>query len=151
VKCYSGDDTEGGILWESSTVPRLYFFCIVNTKHNFLNYHHTMNYAIIEASGRQFWVEPGRFYDFNHLDLHSGDKIALTRVLLVNNEGNVSVGHPCLENAKVEATVLGHIHSRKVTVYKMRPKKKTRKKQGYRSDLTRVMINSIQFEGATIE
>ena len=87
----------------------------------------------------------------NHLELNSGDKIALTRVLLVNNEGDVSVGHPCLANAKVEATILGHINSRKVTVYKMRPKKKTRKKQGYRSNLTRVMINSIQFDGSTIQ
>ena len=110
-----------------------------------------MNYAIIEASGRQFWVEPGRFYDFNHLNLNCGDKIALTRVLLINNQGNVSVGRPCLTNAKVEATVLGHIKSRKVTVYKMRPKKKTRKKQGYRSNLTRVMINSITFDGNIIQ
>ena len=52
--------------------------------------------------------------------------------------------------AKVEATVLGHIKSKKITVYKMRPKKKTRKKQGYRSNLTRVMINSIQFNGSSI-
>jgi large subunit ribosomal protein L21 len=110
-----------------------------------------MNYAIIEASGRQFWVEPGRFYDFNHLNLNSGDKIALTRVLLINNQGNVSVGRPCLNEAKIEATVLGHIESRKVTVYKMRPKKKTRKKQGYRSNMTRIIINSIHFEGAIIE
>jgi large subunit ribosomal protein L21 len=110
-----------------------------------------MNCAIIEASGRQFWVEPGRYYDFNHLDLNSGDKIALTRVLLINHNGNVSVGKPCLSEAKVEATILGHIRSRKITVYKMRPKKKTRKKQGYRSDLTRVMINSIQFNGSNIK
>jgi large subunit ribosomal protein L21 len=110
-----------------------------------------MNYAIIEASGRQFWVEPGRFYDFNHLNLNSGDKIALTRVLLINNKGNVSVGRPCLADAKIEATVLGHIDNRKVTVYKMRPKKKTRKKQGYRSNMTRVMINSIHFKGSIIE
>jgi len=40
-----------------------------------------MNYAIVEASGRQFWVEPGQFYDFNYLKLNPGDKIALTRVL----------------------------------------------------------------------
>jgi large subunit ribosomal protein L21 len=149
VKCYSGDDTEGGILWESSTVPRLYFFLYCSNKSNVKNIF-IMNYAIIEASGRQFWVEPGRFYDFNHLSLNCGDKIALTRVLLINNQGNVSVGRPCLKNAKVEATVLGHIRSRKVTVYKMRPKKKTRKKQGYRSNLTRVMINSIDFEGSSI-
>nr|BBK20589.1 ribosomal protein L21 [Cryptomonas sp. SAG 977-2f] len=102
-----------------------------------------MNYAIIEASGRQFWVEPGKFYDFNHLNLNVGDKIALVRVLLVNNNGNVIVGHPCLNNVAVEATVLGHIKSRKITVYKMRPKKKTRKRQGHRSNLTRVVINAI--------
>lgn len=102
-----------------------------------------MNYAIIEASGRQFWVEPGKFYDFNHLNLKSGDRIALTKVLVTNNEGNINVGRPCLENAKVEATVLGHLRSRKITVYKMRPKKKTRKKEGYRKDLTRILIDSI--------
>ena len=90
-----------------------------------------MNYAIVEASGKQFWIEPGKFYDLNYINLNPGDKIALVRVLLVNNNGNVSVGYPCLENTSVEATVLGHIRSKKITVYKMRPKKKTRKKQGH--------------------
>jgi large subunit ribosomal protein L21 len=109
-----------------------------------------MNYAIVEASGRQFWVESGRFYDFNNLNLNPGDKIALTRVLLVNENGNVSVGKPCLKEAKVEATILGHIRSKKITVYKMRPKKKTRKKQGHRNDLTRVLIDKITLGGKSI-
>ena len=109
-----------------------------------------MNYAIVEASGKQFWIEPGKFYDLNYIDLNPGDKIALVRVLLINNNGNVSVGHPCLENTSVEATILGHIRSKKITVYKMRPKKKTRKKQGHRDNLTRVMINSISANGSTI-
>ena len=73
-----------------------------------------MNYAIVEASGKQFWIEPGKFYDLNYIDLNPGDKIALVRVLLVNNNGNVSVGYPCLENTSVEATVLGHIQSKKI-------------------------------------
>ncbi len=102
-----------------------------------------MNYAIIEASGKQFWVEPGKFYDLNHLNLNPGDKISLVRVLLINNNGDVTVGQPCLENVSVEATVLGHIRNRKVTVYKMRPKKKTRKKQGHRDSLTRIMVTNI--------
>jgi large subunit ribosomal protein L21 len=109
-----------------------------------------MNYAIVEASGKQFWIEPGRFYDLNYINLNPGDKIALVRVLLVNNNGNVSVGYPCLENTSVEATVLGHIRSKKITVYKMRPKKKTRKKQGHRDNLTRIMINSISNNGSII-
>jgi len=46
--------------------------------------------------------------------------------------------------------VLGHIKSKKITVYKMRPKKKTRKKQGHRDNLTRIMINSISNNGSTI-
>ena len=110
-----------------------------------------MNYAIIEASGRQFWVEPGRFYDFNRLDLNPGDKIALRRVLLVNHDGNVTVGKPCLEEAKVEATVLGHINSKKITVYKMRPKKKTRRKQGHRANLTRIIVNNITLNGSSLK
>jgi large subunit ribosomal protein L21 len=109
-----------------------------------------MNYAIVEASGKQFWIEPGKFYDLNYLNLNPGDKISLVRVLLVNNNGNVSVGHPCLNNTSVEATVLGHIKSKKITVYKMRPKKKTRKKQGHRDNLTRIIINSISNNGSTI-
>lgn len=102
-----------------------------------------MKYAIIEASGKQFWVEPGRFYDFNALNVEPGDKVVLTRVLLINDNGNIVVGKPCLKNAKVEATVLGHLRSQKVTVYKMQPKKKTRKKQGHRTNLTRLLINNI--------
>jgi len=109
-----------------------------------------MNYAIIEASGRQFWVESGRFYDFNSLSLNPGDKIALTRVLLVSDNGNISVGKPCLKDARIEATVLGHIRSKKITVYKMRPKKKTRKKQGHRDNLTRVLIDKITLAGKNI-
>ena len=88
-----------------------------------------MSYAIVEASGKQFWIEPGKFYDLNHIELNPGDKIALVRVLLINSNGNVSVGQPCIPNASIEATVLGHIQSRKITVYKMRPKKKTRGNQ----------------------
>lgn len=109
-----------------------------------------MNYAIIEASGKQFWVEPGKFYDFNHINLNPGDKISLVRVLLINHEGNISVGQPCLEKASVEATILGHIQGRKVTVYKMRPKKKTRKKQGHRSNLTRIIVNSISLADSIV-
>lgn len=101
------------------------------------------NYAIVEASGKQFWVEPGKFYDFNYIDLDPGDKIVLLRVLLVNRGGNILVGHPCLSKVSIEATVLGHIRSKKVTVYKMRPKKKTRKKQGHRDTLTRILVDNI--------
>nr|BDA97143.1 ribosomal protein L21 [Cryptomonas borealis] len=102
-----------------------------------------MNYVILEASGKQFWVEPGKFYDLSYICLNPGDTISLSRILLLHNNGNLMIGQPCLERLSVAAIVLGHIRSQKITVYKMRPKKKTRKKQGYRNNLTRVLVRSI--------
>ena len=102
-------------------------------------------YAIVQASGKQFWVEEDRFYDFDKLPLNPGDSFKLNRVLLVNQHGSVQIGKPFLEGScLVEATVLRHLSGSKVRVYKMRPKKKTRKTFGSRPKLTRVIINSIK-------
>jgi large subunit ribosomal protein L21 len=102
------------------------------------------SYAIIQASGKQFWVEEKRFYDFDKLPLQAGDKFTLNNILLVNTNKFLAVGKPFLNNEyKVEATVLRHLAGVKTRVYKMRSKKKTRKTFGSRSNLTRVYINSI--------
>jgi large subunit ribosomal protein L21 len=102
------------------------------------------SYAIVQASGKQFWVEEKKFYDFDKLPLDRGDNFILNQILLVNNEDSVSIGKPFLDNEYVvEATVLRHLSGPKVRVYKMRPKKKTRKTFGSRRKLTRVLINSI--------
>ena len=102
------------------------------------------SYAIVQASGKQFWVEEKKFYDFDKLPLDRGDNFILNQILLVNNEDSVSIGKPFLDNEYVvEATVLRHLSGPKVRVYKMRPKKKTRKTFGSRSKLTRVLVNSI--------
>ena len=89
-----------------------------------------MKYAIVEISGRQFWVEKGKYYDLNRIPAKINSQINLNRILLVNNENNVLIGQPYLENVKITAQVLKHFRGRKILVYKMRPKKKTRKKQG---------------------
>ena len=102
-----------------------------------------MKYAIIEVSGRQFWIEAGKYYDLNRIPTELGTQITLNRVLLVNDESNLLIGKPYLENVKVEGKILEHLRGRKTIVYKMRPKKKTRKKQGHRQDLTRVLIENI--------
>ena len=102
-----------------------------------------MKYAIVEISGRQFWVETGKYYDFNRIPTELGKKITLNRVLLLNNEGNVLIGKSYLESVKVQGKILEHLRGKKTIVYKMRPKKKTRKKQGHRQELTRVLIEDI--------
>jgi large subunit ribosomal protein L21 len=108
-----------------------------------------MTYAIIETGGKQLWVEPGRFYDVNRLPVDVNEQVTIDQVLFVEHDGEVSIGRPFLAGAMVEATVLKHLRGRKIIVYKMRPKKKTRKKQGHRQELTRLMINSIHLNGAT--
>ena len=102
-----------------------------------------MKYAIIEISGRQFWIEPGKYYDFNRIPTELGKQIKLNRVLLLNDEGNVLVGRPYLESVQITGKILEHLRGKKTIVYKMRPKKKTRRKQGHRQELTRVLIEDI--------
>ncbi|MBW4458876.1 MAG: 50S ribosomal protein L21 [Nodosilinea sp. WJT8-NPBG4] len=109
-----------------------------------------MTYAIVETSGTQLRVEPGRFYDVDRLALDIDDQVTLERVLFINNDGESVVGQPVVEGATVVGSVISHLRGRKVIVYKMQPKKKTRKKQGHRQDLTRVMINSIELNGKAI-
>lgn len=102
-----------------------------------------MKYAIIEAAGRQFWIEPGRFYDLNRLPVQPGDKIQFKRILLAKDGDSIQVGQPCVDNVSVKATVIRHLKGRKIIVFKRRPKKNTSSKNGHRQPLTRVMINEI--------
>ena len=102
-----------------------------------------MNYAIVEISGRQFWVEKGKYYNLNRIPTELGQQITLNRILLLNYEEKVLIGQPYVKNAIVKGRILKHLRDRKKIIYKMRPKKKTRKKQGHRQEPTRVLIEDI--------
>lgn len=109
-----------------------------------------MTYAIVETGGKQIRVEPGRFYDIELLPEAPESNYTIDKVLLVNHEDEVTVGQPFIEGATVEGTILRHRRGKKVIVYKMQPKKKTRKKRGHRQELTRLMINSIAINGSVL-
>ncbi len=109
-----------------------------------------MSYAIIETGGKQVRVEPGRFYDIELLPVEAEGSVIIESVLLVQNNGEVTIGRPFIEGATVEGTVMRHYRGRKVLVYKMKPKKKTRKKRGHRQEITRLMINSISMNGSVV-
>ncbi|WP_017325638.1 50S ribosomal protein L21 [Synechococcus sp. PCC 7336] len=109
-----------------------------------------MTYAIVETGGKQLWAEPGRFYDVELLQDEPDALVELTNVLLVNDRGDVTVGQPYIEQAVVKARVLNHRRGPKVIVYKMKPKKKTRKKNGHRQSLTRLLIESIEVGGRAL-
>jgi len=101
------------------------------------------NYAIVAVGGKQFWVEPGRFYDVNSLGLEAGATVTWEQVLLVHCGGQVQIGRPTVPEARIEGKVLAARRGPKIIVYKMRPKKKTRKKTGHRQELTRVLVEKI--------
>ncbi|ACK71859.1 ribosomal protein L21 [Gloeothece citriformis PCC 7424] len=109
-----------------------------------------MSYAIIETGGKQLKVQPGRFYDIELLHVDPETSHTIDKVLLVSHDNEVTVGQPFVEGATVEGTILRHFRGRKVIVYKMRPKKKTRKKRGHRQEITRFMVNAINFNGQVI-
>ena len=100
-------------------------------------------YAIAETSGQQFWFEVDKYYDIDRLNAKEKDKITIDKILLIKDKDNVSIGKPYIKNAKIELEVVSHKRDKKIIVYKMRPKKKTRRKMGHRQELTRVMVKSI--------
>ena len=100
-------------------------------------------YAIAETSGQQFWFEVGRYYDIDRLNAKEKDKIILEKVLLLKDKTSINIGKPYVKDAKIELEVVSHKRDKKILVYKMRPKKKTRRKMGHRQELTRVMVKSI--------
>ena len=100
-------------------------------------------FAIAETSGQQFWFEVNKYYDIDRLNAKEKDKITLEKILLIKNKDNIAIGKPYIKNAKIELEVVSHKRDKKIVVYKMRPKKKTRRKMGHRQELTRVMVKSI--------
>jgi len=100
-------------------------------------------YAIAETSGQQFWFEVNRYYDIDRLNAKEKDTITLEKVLLLKDKDNITIGKPYIKDAKIELEVVSHKRDKKILVYKMRPKKKTRRKMGHRQELTRVMVKSI--------
>jgi len=107
-------------------------------------------YAIVEASGQQFWVQPNRYYDLDRLPAEVDSTVTLENVLLVNDGKKATLGLPFVEGATVVLKVMAHRRGPKLIVYKMRPKKKTRRKNGHRQELTRVMVESISVGGKSL-
>lgn len=101
------------------------------------------NYAIIEVGGTQLFVEAGKWYTVNRLHADVGSKIKFGRVLAHKKDDKLVVGQPYLETVNVEAEVLEELRGPKIIVYKMKPKKHYRKKQGHRQDLTRFQVTNI--------
>ncbi len=100
-------------------------------------------YAIIRSGGKQYKAEVGKSIDVEKLDGEIGAKVELD-VLLVSDEGNVKTGTPVLSDVKCQAEIIAQGKESKVVVFKYKPKKNERKKQGHRQPFTRIKILEIK-------
>ena len=102
-------------------------------------------YAIVEINGQQFKAETGMKLYVNHMkDAEVGDTVEFDKVLLVDNEGAVTVGAPTVEGAKVVVEVVNPlVKGEKVIVFKMKRRKDYRKKNGHRQQFTEVEVKSV--------
>lgn len=92
------------------------------------------------------FVEPNKWYTCNRLQAEPGSVVKFGRVLLLKQGDNLMVGKPYLENVNIEAEILNQERGPKLIVFKMRPKKHYRRKNGHRQELTRFMIKGISVQ-----
>lgn len=100
-------------------------------------------YAIIETGGKQYKVQEGDTVFVEKLDVTEGEVVTLDNVLAVSKEGNLVVGSPTVAGAKVEAKVEKQGKAKKIIVFKYKPKKDYRRKQGHRQPFTKLVIEKI--------
>lgn len=100
-------------------------------------------YAIVEIAGQQFKVEKGRTVYTNRLAGDANAALVFDKVLLVDNDGVISVGAPTVNGASVKATIIEHLKGEKVIVFKKKRRKGYVKKNGHRQALTKISIDEI--------
>jgi large subunit ribosomal protein L21 len=100
-------------------------------------------YAIIETGGKQYRVQEGDIIFVEKLAAEADETVTFDKVVAIVNEGDSIFGTPTVKGASVEAKVIKNGKSKKVIVYKMRPKKNYRRKQGHRQPYTKVEISAI--------
>lgn len=103
-----------------------------------------MKYAIVQASGRQFFLQPGDWIDVDWIKNGAvGEFILLQKILFFRDDKRVQIGMPFLWKSEIPAKILQHMKGKKLTVLKTKPKKKYTRKRGHRQHYTRVQIDSI--------
>ncbi len=100
-------------------------------------------YAIVNIAGQQFKVQENAPVFVHRLDANEGDTVNFDQVLLVENNGSVTVGVPTVSGASVSAKVLAHVKGDKVLIFKKKRRKGYQKLNGHRQSFTKILIDKI--------
>jgi large subunit ribosomal protein L21 len=104
-------------------------------------------YAIVEIAGQQFKVSKDLKVYVHRLTNEEGSKVSFDKVLLLDDNGTITLGAPAIEGASVEAKVLQHLKGDKVIIFKKKRRKGYKKRNGHRQYLTQIVIESISATG----
>jgi len=100
-------------------------------------------YAVIKTGGKQYRVSEGNILEIEKIDGKQGDVVSFDDVLMVSKNGDVKIGRPVIEDAKVTGEIVTQTKGPKITVFKMKRRKGFRKKTGHRQQLTVLKIKGI--------
>ncbi|MCZ2100624.1 MAG: 50S ribosomal protein L21 [Chitinophagales bacterium] len=100
-------------------------------------------FAIVSIAGQQFKVTEGQEIFVHQLEAEAGSSVSFDLVLMVENNGTVKIGTPVLDNAKVNATIIGNMKGDKVIIFKKKRRKGYQKRTGHRQSFTKIKIDSI--------
>ncbi|MDH3381086.1 MAG: 50S ribosomal protein L21 [Flavobacteriaceae bacterium] len=105
-------------------------------------------YAIVEIAGQQFKVTKDQKVYVHRLQAEAGSKISFDKVLLIDDNGAVTIGAPAIEGAEISAKILEHLKGDKVIVFKKKRRKGYKVKNGHRQYLTEIQIEGISANGS---
>jgi large subunit ribosomal protein L21 len=100
--------------------------------------------AVIKTGGKQYLVSPGEKIKIEKIKKNVGEEVVFDQVLLIEKKDKVEIGTPFIKGAKVKGKVVKQGKGEKIIVFKYRPKKRYRKKQGHRQSFTEVEITKIE-------
>ncbi|MEB3005530.1 50S ribosomal protein L21 [Capnocytophaga sp. G2] len=104
-------------------------------------------YAIVEMAGQQFKVSKDQKVFVHRLENAEGSEVIFDRVLLLDQDGTITIGAPAIDGASVQAKVLRHVKGDKVIVFKKKRRKGYKVKNGHRQSFTEIMIEEILASG----
>lgn len=100
-------------------------------------------YAVIKTGGKQYKVSEGDTLDVEKIDGEKGNEVIFEEILMISKEGEIKVGTPYVEGAKVTGEIVAQTRGSKIKVFKMKRRKGYRKKTGHRQELTGLKIKEI--------
>lgn len=104
-------------------------------------------YAIVEIAGLQYKVAKKQRVFVHRLEANAGDSVEFNKVLLIDNDGKITVGSPVIDGARVAAKVVSHLQGDKVIVFKKKRRKGYKKMNGHRQQLTELLIQGVLGKG----